>query len=225
MTSHTYTQSPRHADSLFDQLDQLWQNCFADPQPYQDTDFLRPLDGLPELRQTVQNLLLTRQVHALEHATVWILSGTPKSTAYRTITQDNDRLGGLSTADGFYLFGPVDTETLNHAVHKALHRLINGEWHLAVHPRCGTNLAVKLALSASIAMGGHFILPKDPLSQFLGLGTTMTLANQLTPIVGDWLQAHITTAIPFNLAIRSMQPIQTAHGSGHFIQTAWREID
>jgi hypothetical protein len=171
-----------------------------------------------------QEMLLVRQVHALEHATVWILGGTPKRTAYRTVTQDADRLSGLSTATGFYLFGEVTTAALNHAVHKALHRLLTGESHLALHPRCGTNLAVNLGLSAGLAMGAHLLLPKEPISQFLGLGSAITLAAQLSPPIGEWMQAHVTTAIPYNLKVQTIQPIGYEQGQMvHFVAVEWRE--
>ncbi len=193
---------------------------YAQHGPTQDVDRWHQFDWLPG----VQELLLVRQVHALEHATVWILGGTPKQTAHRTVTQDDDRLGGRSTAAGFYLFGAVTTAALHHAVHKALHRLVTGESHLAVHPRCGTNVAVNLTLSAAIAMGSHVVLPKDPLSQFLGLGTALTLAGQLSPPIGEWMQANVTTAIPYNLRIQSIQPIAQASGQpAHFVAVAWRE--
>lgn len=188
--------------------------------PTQDADRLHQFGFVPG----VQALLLVRQVHALEHATVWILGGTPKQTPYRTVTQDDDRFGGRSTAAGFYLFGDVTTAALHHAVHKALHRLVTGESHLAVHPRCGTNLAVTLTLSAGIAMGSHVVLPKDPLSQFLGLGTALTLAAQLSPPIGEWMQANVTTAIPYNLRIQSIQPIAQESGQTvHFVAVEWRE--
>jgi Domain of unknown function (DUF6391) len=169
-------------------------------------------------------MLLVRQVHALEHATVWVLGGTPKQTAYRTVTRDADRLSGRSTAAGFYLFGEVTTAALNHAVHKALHRLLTGEWHLAVHPRCGTNLAVNLGLSAGLAMGAHVLLPKEPISQFLGLGGALTLAAQLSGPIGEWMQAHVTTAIPFNLKVQTIQHMGYEQGQMvHFVAVEWRE--
>jgi hypothetical protein len=200
----------------------VWDGLFPAPAPTQDADLLQQLGFIPQLHE----LLLVRQVHALEHATVWILGGTPKSTTYRKVTQDDEQFGGLSTKTGFYLFGDVATNTLNHAVHKALHRLVTGEWHLAVHPRCGTNLAVNLTLSAGMAMGSHLILPKDPISQFLGFGAAMTLASQLTPVIGDWVQSHVTTAIPFNLKIQEVRYMGKSHGKmAHFVGVQWREVE
>jgi S-ribosylhomocysteine lyase LuxS involved in autoinducer biosynthesis len=198
-TAHTYVQS--HSN--------------------QDSELLRQLNFIPGLKE----ILLVRQVHALEHATVWILGGTPRRSAYQTRTVDDERFGGMSTATGFYLIGDVDTETLQHAVAKALHRLIAGETHLAVHPRCGTNLSVALTLSAGLAMGAHVILPKDPIAQFFGLGAALTLTAQLTPPIGDWMQANVTTAIPFNLMIQDVQALPQQEGRPlHFVRTQWREF-
>lgn len=187
---------------------------------HQDAELLRQFGLVPGLREW----LMVRQVHALEHATVWMLGGTPKRTTYRSVTQDADRFGGLSTEQGFYLFGAVPTAQLDHAVHKALHRLVTGESHLAIHPRCGTNFAVNLTVSAGLAMGSHIVLPKDPLSQFLGLGAALTLASQVSPAIGDWLQANVTTAIPFNLQIQDIQPVTPMQGQPtHFVAVQWRD--
>ncbi|MFM7439275.1 MAG: hypothetical protein ACKO2V_11835, partial [Snowella sp.] len=49
------------------------------PQPAQDSQLLQQLGFIPGL----QEILLLRQIHALEHATVWVLSetaGTIKET-------------------------------------------------------------------------------------------------------------------------------------------------
>jgi hypothetical protein len=200
---------------------QLWQHLSLQPQAQQDSQLLRQLEFLPGLQQ----ILLTRQVHALEHATVWVLSGTPRSSLYRILTLDDDRFGGLSTDKGFFLYGDVDTAALDHAVHKALHRLHSGEWHLAIHPRCGTNLAVAIALTTTMTLGSHVLLPKDPLSQCVGLGTALTLSTQLAPEMGKWVQQHLTTAIPFNLVLDEIRPVQDAVGrAAHFVSVTWRDF-
>ncbi|MHC5832407.1 MAG: DUF6391 domain-containing protein, partial [Nostoc sp.] len=46
------------------------EDRFSDfPQPTQDADLLRQLSFIPGLKE----ILMLRQVHALEHATVWVL--------------------------------------------------------------------------------------------------------------------------------------------------------
>ncbi len=83
----------------------------------------------------------TRQNHAVEHATVHILS-----QRYPGL-----EVMGRSTPAGFYIYGAVPTETLISAVTEALARLRAGESHLAVHPRCGTNLAVSSLVGGLVA--------------------------------------------------------------------------
>ncbi|RMF69178.1 MAG: hypothetical protein D6742_03200, partial [Cyanobacteria bacterium J069] len=97
------------------------------PVPTQDVDVLRQLAFVPGLKE----LLTVRQVHALEHATVWVLSELAGDATDGSV---GDRLGGMSTETGFYIYGAVDTDQLRRAAQTALHRLVGGDWDLAVHP-------------------------------------------------------------------------------------------
>jgi hypothetical protein len=83
-----------------------------------------------------------RQNHALEHATITLLA---------------ERIPGLavsarSTMRGFTIYGDLDLHTVRMSCEEALKRLHDGEAELAIHPNCGTNLAV----GASLAMLGSF---------------------------------------------------------------------
>ncbi len=111
------------------------------PQPTLDAELVRQLSFIPGLKE----ILMLRQVHALEHATVWVLSESKEKNASSLL--DNELLGGLSTENGFYLYGEVNISDLRRAVSLGLHRLTSGEWNLAVHPRCGTNLSVAMVSS------------------------------------------------------------------------------
>jgi hypothetical protein len=85
--------------------------------------------------QDIQELLPGRRVrqnHALEHATITILS---------TYVPDL-RVSARSTSRGFTIFGDVDLGQLRRALDEALRRLLAGEAELAIHPNCGTNLVV-----------------------------------------------------------------------------------
>jgi Domain of unknown function (DUF6391) len=82
----------------------------------------------------------TRQSHALEHATIHVLSQRVAGL----------HLMGRSAPHGFYLYGDVPTAVVASAAAEALARLKAGELELAVHPRCGTNLVVS-ALLAGVA--------------------------------------------------------------------------
>ncbi|MGF1499172.1 MAG: DUF6391 domain-containing protein [Elainellaceae cyanobacterium] len=195
------------------------------PDAAQDANLLHHLGFIPGLRE----VLLIRQVHALEHATVWVLNELSCSTPPIHLLDhptrlDDGQLAGLSTERGFYLYGSVPTARLRRAVQIALQRLVQGEWSLAVHPRCGTNVSVSMALTAMMAVGINLLLPKGPLEQLLGIGLAIAAADQMAPEVGSTVQQHITTAIPFNLEIADVYPIDSRwHGPGHFIQVRWVE--
>ena len=196
-------------------------DCFSfdltTPQPTQDADLLRQLSFIPGL----QEILMLRQVHALEHATVWVLSESKSPT---NVQVDNELLGGLSTDQGFYLYGEVNISDLRRAVRLALQRLTSGEWDLAVHPRCGTNLSVAMLLTAGLAVGVHLLLPFRPIEQLIGLGFAATTAAEIAPDVGSIAQRYLTTAIPFNLAIENITVTRDVWGrQGHFVKVNWRE--
>lgn len=188
------------------------------PQPTQDADLLKQLSFVPGLKE----ILMLRQVHALEHATVWVLG---QSTSYSSNFQvDNELLSGLSTEQGFYLYGEVNISNLRRAVTLALHRLTNGEVDLAVHPRCGTNASVAMLLTAGLAVGMHLLLPFRPIEQLVGLGLAATTAAEIAPDIGTLAQRYVTTAIPFNLAIENITITRDVWGrEAHFVKVRWRE--
>ena len=205
------------------QIGNFWGVDITAPHPRQDTDLLSQLNFIPGLKE----ILLLRQVHALEHATVWVLGERGVSNrGYSTATQslDNDTLGGLSTDQGFYLYGQLNLADIRKAVPLALQRLTSGEWDLAVHPRCGTNLSVGMFLTAGLALGAHILLPRSPIEQFLGLSVAAVTATQLTPDVGSLVQRYLTTSIPFNLAIEDITATSDIWGrSAYFVQVRWKD--
>ncbi len=83
----------------------------------------------------------TRQNHGLEHATIHMLAG-----------KANARVSGISDPWGYTLFGNLTQAQVQRAASDALLRLQAGERNLAIHPNCGTNLAVKGALAAVAAL-------------------------------------------------------------------------
>ena len=189
---------------------------FFSPQADDDSKILEQFGFVPGLKE----LLITRQVHALEHATVWVLSEIASQNGEDS--PDNENLGGLSTERGFYLYGTVDRRDLHRAVRQALSRLQEGEWDLAVHPRCGTNLSVSLALTAGLALGVNFFLPKDPIGQLLGVGVAATMATQIAPDLGQSVQKYMTTAIPFNLEVVEISQTQDFWGRpAYFVEIRW----
>ena len=208
MTTSGFNQSP------FDFFGLDW----TAPYPRQDTDLLTQLSLIPGLKE----ILMLRQVHALEHATVWVLSesagkGNPPLA-------DNALLGGMSTEDGFYLYGNLNTAALHLAVRTALQRITSGEWNLAVHPRCGTNLSVEILLTAGFALGLHLLLPKGPIEQIMALGLATITAAHLAPDLGSLAQKYLTTGIPFNLAIADISQTRDVWGRpAHFVRLRWHQ--
>lgn len=197
---------------------------FPANQPTQDADLIRQLPFIPGLKE----ILMLRQVHALEHATVWVLSESESAshdtTASKARQVDNELLGGLSTERGFYLYGEVNMASLQRAVKVAQNRLTNGECDLAVHPRCGTNVSVGMLLTAGLAFGIHLLLPRGPIEQLLGLGVAVTTAAQFAPDLGILAQRYVTTAIPFNLAIEDITVTRDFWGrAAHYVQVRWVE--
>lgn len=122
-----------------------------------------------------------RQNHALEHATVTILSGMIP----------NLRVSARSSARGFIIFGNVDVEKVKVAAQEALERLRAGEVELAIHPNCGTNVAVGFSLAAT---GWLLILTlmRSRLRFLLSLVGAVGAALAARPL-GAVVQRHVTT--------------------------------
>ena len=126
----------------------------------------------------------TRRNHALEHATVHLLNQRYPSA----------QLVGWSTPYGFYIYGHVPTPAVQHAVSEALTRLRRGEKHLAIHPRCGTNLVTAGTLVGLISFLA--MLPGDRESRRERLPLVVllaTLALIVAQPLGLLVQERITT--------------------------------
>lgn len=92
------------------------------------------LDYIPFTRRLRRN-------HALEHATMQVLS-----KRYPGL-----RMAGISNPKGFYMVADLPTELMTDATLEARKRLQDGEADLAVHPNCGTNIAVSGAIASAVA--------------------------------------------------------------------------
>ena len=201
----------------------IYANAEFNPyfNPHQDKELLEQFGFIPGFKE----FIIIRQVHALEHATVWMLSDTVNkktklSNSY--LSTDNETIGGLSTEKGFYIYGEIDPLLLRRAVNLALLRLQQGDYNLALHPRCGTNSSVAAMLTTSMAMMAHFSLPKEPLHQIMGMGLAALTANYLAADLGMYVQKYITTAIPFNLKLQKITKLTDKSGnSGYFVRLNW----
>jgi hypothetical protein len=142
----------------------------------------------------------TRRNHALEHATLHVLSRRFPNTP----------MGGHSNPTGFFIVGKIPTQALREAVGQALARLQNGEAALAIHPGCGTNYAVTGGLAALAALYG-FMGTKNTRERFdrLPLVSLLSIfAFMLGQSLGPHLQRKITTdPDPGNMVIVDIYPV------------------
>lgn len=126
----------------------------------------------------------TRRSHALEHATIQLLSSRRPTGA----------LTGRSTPDGFYIYGAISTPEIQSAVEEALSRLRGGARHLAIHSRCGTNLVTAGLLAGLVSF--LTMLPGSDRSRRERLPLVLlfvTLTLFLTQPLGPLVQQHVTT--------------------------------
>jgi len=137
----------------------------------------------------------TQRNHALEHATIHMLSHRYKGFNAQ----------GNSVHDGFFLniYGDIPAEAIEEAVSEAYERLQGGEHSLAIHPNCGTVLLttatmVTLASQMAFAFEQRRLrrIQANPLI-LLGAFPAAILAGTLALIVsrpvGLSLQARFTT--------------------------------
>jgi hypothetical protein len=128
-------------------------------------------------------VLVLRQHHAIEHATVTLISRHAPDA----------QVVARSDLQGFIIYGDVETAFLQAVTEEALARLQAGEAELAVHPNCGTNLVTAGILSATAALvagsGRHRSAWDRVPSAILGA----TLALIVAAPLGRWVQANVTT--------------------------------
>ena len=140
-----------------------------------------------------------RQNHALEHATIHVLSrGNPQI-----------KMVGRTTASGFVIYGPLDTQQVANAASEAIARLQQGEAHLAVHPRCGTNLAVTGLLCGTAAFASTLGRPRSKLDRLpiaVAAATLAALAAQ--PLAAMVQESVTTTSDVYNVAISDVTRIE-----------------
>ncbi len=124
-----------------------------------------------------------RQNHALEHATIHVLSWRNPQV----------RIVGRSTPSGFLIYGPLDTQEVAGAASEALARLQQGEAQLAVHPRCGTNLAVTSLLAGTAAFGATLGRPRSKIDRLPLALMAATAATLIAQPLAYRIQEFVTT--------------------------------
>lgn len=167
------------------------------------------------VRSSSSILSRIRRNHALEHATIHVLS--------RRFPKKN--LIGRSDPSGFYIYGNISTETLQESVVEALTRLRRGERHLAIHPNCGTNLVTSAALAGSASffalMGSRDEDWRDRLERLpLAVMATVVALIAAQPL-GRLAQERLTTiADPGDLEIIAIDPLQRGGMCLHHVRTS-----
>lgn len=127
-----------------------------------------------------------RRNHALEHATIHVLSQRNQQV----------RLVGRSTPKGFLLYGDLPTERVLEAAKEAVRRLQDGQRHLSIHPSCGTNFVASGVLSG---LGAFAVLTprrrdwREWLRRLPMVFLVGTLGVILGQQLGPVLQANVTT--------------------------------
>jgi hypothetical protein len=161
--------------------------------------------------QVAQQVLLggaVKQNHALEHATIVLLSRRFPDV----------RLAGISFAAGFFVFGDVPTETILPAATEALKLLRTTSPELAIHERCGTNLAVSGMLTGLAAMAVAKM--RRPFSSLNNVILASTAALILARPLGLTVQRYVTTQTPNDtMTITGVKPYNFFGTPAHFVST------
>ncbi|HEU5381178.1 MAG TPA: DUF6391 domain-containing protein [Ktedonobacteraceae bacterium] len=169
------------------------------------------MSSIHPLVQVAQQVLLggaVKQNHALEHATIVLLS-----RQFPTV-----RLAGISFAAGFFVFGEVPTEIIQPTAQEALHLLRTSSPELAIHERCGTNLAVSGLLTGLAAMAVARM--RRPYNSFNNVITASTAALILARPLGLTVQRYVTTQTPnASMRITGVKPYNFFGSPAHFVST------
>jgi hypothetical protein len=123
----------------------------------------------------------TRQNHALEHATITILSGLVPDLS----------ISAHSNPRGFIILGDVDLGQLRRALDEALRRLQAGEAELAISPNCGTNLVVGISL---LTVGTLLGMTSSSARTRIASTAVSSVAGMMAARpLGEFVQRHYTT--------------------------------
>lgn len=122
-----------------------------------------------------------RQNHALEHATITVLSRMLPTLS----------VSARSSSDGFIIFGDVDLGLLRRALDEALGRLQAGEAELAIHPNCGTNIAVGATV---LTLGTLLGMTSSQTRTRVATAAASSIAGwAMARPLGEYVQRHFTT--------------------------------
>ncbi len=150
-----------------------------------------------------------RRNHALEHATIHVL----------TRMAPDRSMAGRSSSRGFFIYGELETYAVRMAVDEAVRRIKEGEYYLAIHPNCGTNLVTTSVFAATATMvagiGGRrrHLLDRIP-SAFIGALVGVFLGQ----VVGPVLQQRVTTSVELgNAQVTDVRRHEFGRRSWHWV--------
>ncbi len=169
------------------------------------------MSSINPIVQVAQQMLLggaVKQNHALEHATIVLLSRKYPEA----------RLSGISFAAGFFVFGELPTEAILPIAQEALQLLRTSQPELAVHERCGTNLAVAGLLTGLSSMAVAKM--RRPYSTANNVILASTAAIVLARPLGLTVQRYITTQTPnSSMRIIGVKQLTVMGAPAHFVST------
>jgi len=145
----------------------------------------------------------TRQHHAIEHATIHVLSAR----------HPGQHFSGYSDPLGFTITGDLDELSIRRAVGDALLRLQAGEHELALHPNCGTNLvtsAVLVALVALVTSRKRNLIERFA-TTLIGVLPVMVFAKS----IGLYLQGYTTSAEVGDRWVAGIHPVSIGRVRAH----------
>lgn len=169
------------------------------------------MSSINPLVQIAQQVLLggaVKQNHALEHATIVLLNKKFPDV----------RLAGISFASGFFVFGDLPTEAILPAAQEALALLRSTKPELAIHERCGTNLAVSGMLTGLSAMAVAKM--RRPFNTANNVILASTAALIVARPLGLMVQRYFTTQTPnATMTITGVTPRSLFGTPAHFVST------
>lgn len=128
-----------------------------------------------------------RRNHGLEHATVHMMTNRVKELQIH---------GGRAVLDGFFIYGPAETDDIRASVEEAIDRMRKGEHSLAIHPNCGTGLVTTgflTTMATLVASVGSNANWADRMSRLPAMLFLSVLAVVVAQPAGLALQRYITT--------------------------------
>jgi len=169
------------------------------------------MSTLNPVAQVAQQVLLggaVKQNHALEHATIVLLSRQFPEV----------RLAGISFAAGFFVFGDIPTEAILPTAAEALKLLRTTSPEMAIHERCGTNLAVTGILTGLAAMAVARM--RRPYNSANNVILASTAALILSRPLGMTVQRYVTTQTPnASMTIEGVRSLNFLGSPAHFVST------